>query len=262
MKRYLRLAIALFRYSLTREMMFKANFLLWIIVEIAWFGIQLAFVEVIFANVHSVAGWTKYEMILLVGTSHLVQQAFQFVFMVNCMELPENVRTGKLDFALLQPASSQFLISVRKFDIGALVNATIGLGFAVYAIGKLNVPVGPEQAFLYSALVVNGVVIHYALMLMIVTLSFWIIRAQGLVYGYYNLFQLTRIPREAFRGGVRFFFSFVVPMLVVANYPAEVLGRDLQGWGMLWVFGLSFALLGVASLWFQFALRFYTSASS
>ncbi len=262
MKRYLRLAAALFRYSLTREMMFKANFLLWVVVEFAWFGIQLALVEVIFANVQSVAGWSKYEMILLVGTSHLVQQIFQFAFMVNCMELPENVRTGKLDFALLQPASSQFLVSVRKFDIGALVNASIGLGFAIYAVGKLQVSVGIVQMLLYAALVLNGVLIHYALMLLIVTLSFWIIRAQGLVYGYYNLFQITRIPRDAFRGGVRIFFSFALPMLVVANFPAEVLARDLWNWSVLWVFGLSVILVGISSLWFRFALRFYTSASS
>ena len=262
MIRYLKLVAALFRYSLSREMIFKANFMLWIVVEVAWFGIQLMLVEVIFSHVQEIAGWNKYEMILLIGTSHAVQQLFQFIFMINCIDLPENVRTGKLDFILLQPANSQFLISIRKFDIGALVNGSIGLGFVGYAVWKLGLHPTMTQLALYVLLLFNGALIHYALMLAIVSVSFWIVKAQGLVYGYYNLFQITRIPREAFKGGVKFCFTYVLPMLVVANYPAEVLGRGLLGWGILWIIGLAVAFLMGSSLWFRFAMRSYKSASS
>lgn len=262
MFRYLKLTFALLRYSLSRELMFKANFLLWVVVEFAWFAIQLTLVEVIFSHVQEVAGWNKYEMILLIGTSHAVQQLFQFIFMINCMELPENVRTGKLDFALLQPANIQFLVSIRKFDPGGLVNGSIALGFVFYAANQLNLNVGFLQIFLFAILVFNGALIHYALMLLIVTFSFWIVRAQGLVYGYYNLFPIARIPKEAFKGGARIFFTYFLPMLVVANFPAEVLIRGLQRSSVLWVIGLAAILLLVASMWFRFALRFYTSASS
>lgn len=262
MFRYFKLTAALFRYSLTRELMFKANFLLWIVVDLAWFGIQVTLVEVIFSHVQEVAGWNKYQMILLIGTSLVIQQMFQFIFMVNCIDLPENVRTGKLDFALLQPANSQFLISIRKFDLGAPVTACAGLGFVTYAAWKLQLHPTPAQIVMYAIMVLNGVFIHYALMLAIVTLSFWIVRAQGLVYGYYNLFQLTRIPKEAFKGGVKLFFTLGLPMLLVANYPAAVLAKGLWGIHAYWIFALTLGFVFLASLWFRFALRFYTSASS
>lgn len=262
MMRYLKLTAALFRYSLSRELMFKANFLLWIVVEFAWFAIQLTLVEVIFSHVQEIAGWSKYEMILLIGTSHAVQQLFQFIFMINCMDLPDNVRTGRLDFILLQPANSQFLITIRKFDLGAMVNGSIGLGFVAYAAWKLGLHPTSCQLGLYALLLFNGALIHYALMLAIVSVSFWIVKAQGLVYGYYNLFQITRIPRGAFKGGILLFFTYGLPMLVVANYPAEVLVRGLWGWGTLWIFGLAAVFLVMSSLWFRFALRAYTSASS
>ncbi len=262
MVRYLRLAFALFRYSLTRELMFKANFLLWIVVELAWFGLQLTLVQVIFAHVQEVAGWSKYEMILLIGTSHVVQQIFQFLFMVNFIEMPENVRTGRLDFALLQPANPLFLVSVRKFDPGALVNTTIGLGFIAYAAWKLNLHPSLMALLSFAALVASGVMIHYALMLVIVSFSFWIVRAQGLVFGYYNLFQIARIPRDAFHGAVRLLFTFALPMLVVANCPAEVLVRRTNGLLFLWVLFLASGWLALSAAWFRFAMRRYTSASS
>lgn len=262
MLRYFKLILALFRYSLSRELMFKANFLIWILVDLVWFIIQLALIEVIFSHVTEVAGWNKYQMILLIGTSQAVQQLFQFIFMINCIELPENVRLGKLDFILLQPANSQFLVSIRKFDLGALVNATVGLGFVSYAAWKLQLHSTVGQLLLYTLLMLNGVLIHYAIMLAIVTFSFWIIRAQGLVYGYYNLFQITRIPKEAFKGSIKLFFTLGLPMLVVANYPAAVLARGLWGIGAWWVFSLSIGFVFLASRWFRYALRFYTSASS
>ncbi len=260
--RYLRLVGAFFRYSITRELMFKTNVFLWIIVELAWFGIQLSFVEVIYSHVTMVAGWNKYQMILLIGTNHLIQQLFQFTFLTNCMDLSENIRTGKLDFILLRPANSQFLISIQKFDCGALVNGSVALGLVVYASLKLNLHPSMAQILLYSALLLNGMIIHYVLLFALVTLSFWIVRAQGLVYGYYNLFQIARIPQEAFKGGIKFLFTMVLPMLVVANYPASVLGRGLWGIGVLWVFGLSSVMMILVSFWFRFALRHYRSASS
>jgi len=242
--------------------MFKGNFLLWVVVEFAWFAIQLTLIQVIYSHVQDVAGWNKYQMIVLIGTNDIVQKTFQLIFMINCMELPENIRTGKLDFALLQPANSQFLVSIRKFDIGSIINGSSAFAITYYALWKLDVHVTFQQVILYVVLILNGVLIHYALMLAIVTISFWIVRAQGLVYGYYNLFQIARMPREAFKGISRIFFTFCIPMLVVANFPASVLAHGMTDWRNLWVFGIAAFFLLTVTFWFRYALRFYTSASS
>ena len=39
--RYLRIYNALWKNSVTRELSFKANFLMWIVVESLWFALQL-----------------------------------------------------------------------------------------------------------------------------------------------------------------------------------------------------------------------------
>jgi ABC-2 type transport system permease protein len=48
LKRYFTIYAALWKNSVAREMSFKGNFLLWIIVELLWFGLQLCFVSVVF----------------------------------------------------------------------------------------------------------------------------------------------------------------------------------------------------------------------
>ncbi|MEZ5404670.1 MAG: ABC-2 family transporter protein [Verrucomicrobiia bacterium] len=260
--RYLKIWLAQIRYSLVREMMFKANFLLWLGTETMWFSLQLIFVEVVYGHVGEVAGWSRYEMILLVGVNHWIQQLFQAFFMVNFFNLPELIRTGKLDFYLAQPVSPQFLVSTRLFEPGALINGALGLGVCGYAILHLGLSITPLGVGLFILLTGFGVMIHYSLLLALVTLSFWIVRSQGLIYGYYNLFQISRLPRQAFKGMVRIIFTFALPMLLVANVPSEaLLGR--VNWNLLGVMGGLGTLFFLATHFlFNRGLRAYGSASS
>mgnify|MGYP000483547642 CR=1 FL=1 len=223
---------------------------------------QIVFVDVLYRNVDSVAGWSRNEMMLLMGANFFVQQVFQAFLMVNLFNLPELVRTGRLDFYLAQPMSPQFLVSTRLFEPGAVVNAVLGLawcGHALQQMGRAPTWSGVGWFLLWS---VCGVLVHYSLLLLISTLSFWIVRSQGLAYGYYQMFQLARLPRAAVHGVFRVVFTFALPMLLVANVPAEaLLGRPDYAAGLLLI-GLAALLLLVASRFFAFGLARYSSASS
>ena len=48
--RYLSIYAALWKNSVAREMSFKSNFLLWILVELLWFGLQLSFISVLYLH--------------------------------------------------------------------------------------------------------------------------------------------------------------------------------------------------------------------
>ena len=64
LKRYLTIYAALWKNSVAREMSFKGNFILWIIVELLWFGLQLSFVSVVFSQTSSIGTWTAWEVVL------------------------------------------------------------------------------------------------------------------------------------------------------------------------------------------------------
>ena len=98
--RYLGIYAALWKNSVTRETMFKANFLLWIVVELLWFGLQLSFIGVLYLHTDNIGTWTKWQVVLLVGASHFIQQVFQAFFLTNITQLSEYIRTGRLDFLL------------------------------------------------------------------------------------------------------------------------------------------------------------------
>lgn len=263
LKRYLALYAVLWRNSVTREMSFKGNFILWIFVEILWFGLQLCFVSVIYSQTESIGTWSKWQMVLLVGASNFIQQIFQAIFLTNCTGLSELVRTGKMDFLLLLPVNTRFLVSLRVVDLGGFVNALFAVAVMAFAAMKLNLHPTAGQFAGFAALCAMGILLHYSLMFILATICFWTVRAQGIVWGYYNLFNIARMPDEAFRGAFKAVFTFALPVLLVSNVPTRALANTLQSWHS-WVL-----LLGVGAFWalisewfWRHSLRRYTSASS
>ena len=262
-KRYFSIYAALWKNSVTREMIFKSNFLLWIFVECLWFGLQLSFIGVLYLHTDSIGSWQKWQVVMLVGASHFIQQIFQAFFLINCANLSELVRTGKLDFLLLLPVNTRFVVSLRQVDLGAFVNATFALAIMGYAAHQMHLVPNALQIFGFFALCIVGIMIHYSLMFLLASICFWTVRAQGIVWGYYNLFNIARMPDEAFRGLFKAVFTFAIPMLLVSNVPVRVLVKPLTSPQWAWLLlGMSVVCFLVSEWGWRVSLKRYTSASS
>ena len=225
MKRYWDVYKILLRNSLIRELSFKGNFLLWIATELLWFLGQVLFVDVLFLYTDRIGSWSKWQVVLLIGTHQIISQIFQAFCYMNLSNLPELVRTGRMDLMLLLPMDAQFSVSTRQFGLDNVVNVGIGVAFVLFSLHKLAVVPTGAQMGLYAAAVLLGTTVHYSIMFALATLSFWIVRAQGLIYGYYNLINISRYPAEVFGGIFRLIFSWLIPVIVVANSPARILAR-------------------------------------
>jgi len=263
LRRYTAVYAALWKASLTREIMFKVNFLLWVVVELVWFGLQVAFVSVLYLHTEEIGSWTKWQVMLLVGVAQFIQQIFQALFLINCANLSDLVRTGKLDFVLLMPVNSRFLVSLRQVDPSSLVNALVALGVMGYALAQLHIKITVANLALFLMLCTVGILIHYSLMFILGAVSFWMTRSEGLVWVYYNMFQIARLPDEAFRGVMKVIFTFVVPMLLVANVPTRTLAHTLHSpLYLLLMLGCALVCFWASSLVWKSAIKRYSSASS
>lgn len=261
--RYARIYAALWKNSVMRELTFKSNFLLWIVVELLWFGMQLCFINVLYLHTESIGTWTKWQVVLLIGAAHFIQEIFQAFFLINCTNLSELIRTGKLDFLLLLPANTRFIVSLRQVDLGSFVNAATAVAVMVYAGHRLALTPSVAQIAGFLALCGFGILIHYSLMFLLASVSFWTVKAQGIVWGYYNLFQLARLPDEAFRGVFKAVFTFALPVLLISNVPVRLLADKLESPALaLTLVGMAFACAVVSELGWRFSVRRYTSASS
>lgn len=263
LRRYLAIYAELWRNSVVREMGFKTNFLLWILVELLWFALQVTFIAVIYQHTDRIGDWTKWQVIFLMGTSHFIQQLFTALFLSNCVQMSEHVRTGRMDFFLLLPVNTRFLLSLRQVDFGAFFNAASAVVLMVYAGRQLGLSPTAVQVGGFLLLCGVGLVIHYSLMFLLASVSFWSVKAQGIVWGYYNLFNIARLPDSAFKGAFKAVFTFVLPMVLVANVPAKLVVNKLSSASDMWLMvAMSAGCLLVSEWGWRKSVRRYTSASS
>jgi ABC-2 type transport system permease protein len=264
MRRYIEIYSIILRNSLIREMSFKANFLLWMLVEVLWFCGQIVFFSIIFGNVNRIGDWLKWEVVLLIGTHQVIAQLFQAFFFVNVANIPELVRTGKLDSLLVLPIDSQFAVSTKQFALDSVINAIVGAAVVCFSLSKLGVVPNVMSTLLYLAALGFGIAVHYSIMLSLAAVSFWIVRAQGLVYGYFNFLNIARYPDAIFPRLFRFIFGWIVPVVIVANIPARLLIKSLgqPGWLMFHLVIASTIIFCLSRVFWRFALRQYSSASS
>ena len=264
MRRYIEIYTIMLRNSLIRSMSFKVNFLLWMVVEVLWFVGQIVFFSIIFANVNQIGDWSKWEVVLLVGTHQIIAQIFQAFFFVNIANIPELVRTGKMDSVLVLPVDSQFAVSSKQFDLDSIINAIVGAAIVILALSNLHLVPTAVSVLLYLTALIFGVAVQYSIMLTLAAISFWIVRAQGLVYGYFNFLNIARYPDVIFPKLFRIIFGWVIPVVIIANIPARLLIKPL-GQPLLLMAHLAIAsaiVFWLSRIFWRFALNHYSSASS
>lgn len=266
MARYYRMLAQLGIYTLSRELMLRGNFLVKISVEVIWLGILVAFYRTVFARTTMVASWPEDQYFFFVGCFFALNGLIETFFLDNCNEFAELVRTGDLDFLLLRPIDEQFLITCRKIDWGCGPNMLMGLVVMIVSLVNMHWTFDPLRVALFLVTFLCGATIAYSCMLLLTSLSVWMVRNQSLMEMWWLFTSLARYPKEIFRGAwaapLGGFFTYVLPILLVSNVPASVMVRALDPPLIAWTL-VATAALFLFSRWFFFrALRSYRSASS
>ena len=278
---YLKIFATFVRNSLVRDMSFRSNFWIECLASTTWVLMNVGFYLLIFSYAKEIGhgtGWGKYEFFVFLATTMFVNSVMQAFFMPNAQEFSELIRTGGLDFALVKPADTQFLISLQRVSWSSLANFFVAIVILAYSLWKLTtraeapLRLTPAMFVLYPFYVLCGVAIMYSVMISLAATSIWLGRNQTLYNFWFYITNFSRYPMEIYSGTygepLRWFFTFIIPVLIVVNVPARLMAWPLAPLGdRAWLLPL-FALLAtaaslLASRWvFTRALGSYRSASS
>jgi ABC-2 type transport system permease protein len=250
-------------------MTFRGNFVITLVTRAFWFAAQLTLFAIIYRNVSSIQDWSREEYFAFMATGMLINAVVESFFMPNCANFSELIRTGNLDFALLKPIDTQFLISSEKMDL-AMINQNVLAGALLgYALVRIGHPIDPVAAVLYVMYLACGVVFFYSLMIALASTSVWFGRNQGLYDFWFYITIFARYPRAIYSGSpagevLRFGFSYVIPILLVVTVPARVLLDKALQPSLLAVVAPVATIAGffLARGIFLWSLKSYRSASS
>jgi len=257
------------RNSLVREMTFRGNFVITVLTRAFWFAAQLTLFEIIYRSVATINDWNRYEYFAFMATGMLINAVIEAFFMPNCANFSELIRTGNLDFALLKPIDTQFLISFEKIDLAMLNQILLAGSLLVYSLYQLDLSITLTNVAMYLLLLGVGVTFLYSLMITLASTSVWFGRNQGLYDFWFYVTIFARYPRSIYSGSptgeiLRGVFTYVLPILLVVTVPARVLlGKALEP-SFLTLIAMFAAIAGLvlSRSVFHWSLTHYRSASS
>ena len=220
-------------------------------------------VSFIFSQVNEIAGWQKYQLFLLMGTYYIVWGIFFGLFIQNLSRINRYVNRGELDLVLTKPVDSQFYSSFRMaIDFGEAATLLTGIYLVLYSLGNLNIHPNLMNYIAYLVLIINGVILAYSVWFISMTLSFWIGRIPELHEAFLSIYSLNKYPIDIYQGFLKTILIYFLPIAVMVTFPTKVLLGTLSFSFAIWSFFVGAAVLYLSHLFWNFALKHYSSASS
>jgi ABC-2 type transport system permease protein len=257
-----RLMYNFFRVGALNELQYRVNFLVQLLQSGVALGVGLAGLGVVFSHTADLGGWTRAELLAVVGVHTLMLGLINALIEPNMQRLMNDVRQGTLDYVLTKPADAQVLVSVRELRIWSLLDAILGLVVLGVALLQLGGSLGPAQALLFGVALLLGGLMIYCFWLMLTTIAFWVVRVDEILNLFEGLYAAGRWPVGIYPGWLRGLLTFLVPVAFAVTVPAEALTGRLTPQTLGLAAALAGGMLLLARLVWVTGLRRYSGASA
>jgi ABC-2 type transport system permease protein len=260
--RHLRLWRRFFAQAVVRETHYRAHFFTTMLVGLVQLGLGIVPILLLFGYTDEVRGWSRADVILLVGIFQIVTGLISAFVAPNLNRMTTYITEGELDVVLVRPVSSQFYLTSRWINVAELSNVVTGV--LVLVLGLVQSGASPHALEVLQAVVLAacGLVLLVCVWSALSFLAFWLQSVSPIAYIYLNIVEAGRYPLVFYPTAVRAFLTFAFPVAFASTFPAQALAGDL-GWGLV-AGGAGLAVVAVALLraFWRLGLRSYASASS
>jgi ABC-2 type transport system permease protein len=258
----LRVSWLFFKVGVLNELQYRVNFVVQLFQSAIALVVGLLVLALVYSHTDELNGWSQSELLCVLGIQILMGGAIKTYIQPNMMRLIDDVREGKLDYALTKPEDSQVLVSVREVRIWQVVDLVSGLVVLAIGLTDVTAQVGALDALAFCAALLFGATMIYCFWLVVATGSFWVVNMWHAVELFDGIFQTGRWPVGIYPGWLRYSVTFLVPIAFAVTVPAQAVTSRLewQTLGMAAVFGT--ALFAFSRWFFRFGLSRYTGASA
>ena len=222
-RRYFSLWYSILKYSLSRDMEYKTNFIGSLFVDAIYYVTWYYFFEVIYSKTTMLGDFDREAILVFLISTFFVDTLFMMLF-DGAGYLKEHIRTGSLDFILLRPVNSQFLISFRYIRSYAIVSFII-LSIILINILQLFHPdsLNVFNLSLFFVSLMLGVTIWYCIEFIMSCLTFYFrdFRTGGWLT--HEIMKFSMRPDSIYTGLVRKILFTILPMALVASVPSRIL---------------------------------------
>jgi ABC-2 type transport system permease protein len=258
----LRVSWLFFKVGVLNELQYRVNFVVQLFQSAIALAVGLVVLALVYSHTEELNGWSQPELLCVLGIQILMGGVIRTYIQPNMTRLIDDVREGKLDYALTKPEDSQVLVSVREVRIWQVVDLVSGSIVLGVGLSEIAAVVGFVDALAFAVALLLGALMIYCFWLVIATVAFWVVNMWTVVELFDGVFQTGRWPVGIYPGWLRYSVTFLVPIAFAVTVPAEAVTSRLDAETLALAAGFA-AVLFAGTRWFwRFGLRSYTGASA
>tara|TARA_Y100001968_G_C19326590_1_gene702077 strand:- start:164 stop:856 length:693 start_codon:yes stop_codon:yes gene_type:complete len=215
-----------------------------------------------FNHGNQIANWTWEEALIVQGLYTLLDGVTNTWLRPNLTEIVNYVREGTLDFVLLKPIDSQFWVSLRTLSPAGLPEIILGITIVIWSATKAGAIISIKTFMGSFTLLICGIVILYSLWFLIAATSIWFVKTWNATEVLRAILSAGRFPVSAYPLTLRIIFTLIIPIAFLTTVPAQLILNKIQTPFIFFGIILAIAFYSASRMFWKFALRYYTSASS
>src|SRR5690242_5236848 len=167
----LRVLGSLLKINIQMSLAYRADTIVNILLNIMWLGWELLSLNIIFINTDTLGGWGLPELIALLGVFRLVNTMMIALIWPNTEKFNQSIRDGSMDYTILQPVNSMFLVTFSRITIWRIWDVILAIVLIVVGINMSGDKVTAVHVLGFILLALSGIVVIYSLWIVLISLT-------------------------------------------------------------------------------------------
>jgi ABC-2 type transport system permease protein len=259
---YLKLLSTFLKVNIQMSLAYRADTVVNILLNLMWLGWELLGLSIIFSNTETLGGWGPGELIALLGVFRLVNTLMAALIWPNTEKFNQSVRDGSLDYSLLQPVNSMFLVTFSRIMVWRIWDLVLAIILIVVGINISGDIATPLSISTFLLLTVSGAIVIYSLWIVLIAFTFWFTKFDNNVTILQALLDAGRYPVTVYPVWLRVIVTYLIPIAVATTIPLQALRGDLDLRTILIFLAVGIASFLVASQIWKAGIKRYSGASS
>ena len=273
----LRLIRTFIKVNIQMSLAYRSEAVIEFLLDLMWMGWELLSLQIIFGNTQSLGGWNKGELIALMGVLTMVNTFMSALIWPNTDFFNTAMHDGSLDYMLLQPVNSQFLVTFSRISIWRIVDLIVAVILIVIGVRMAGDVVIPINIAAFLLLIASGMLVLYSLWIVLIAFTFWFTKFDNNVTILQALTDTGRYPITVYPWWLRIVVTFIVPIGLATTIPGisvssfssrrsigsvQALRGELGPQQVILYLAIGILTLLVASQVWRIGIKRYSSASS
>ncbi len=245
-----------------RMMEYRMSFLFWVFVNIIWSLFNIFFFSILVGVSGTIGGWSRQEILLLLGVFTIVDAFTWSIFYANLTEYASDIFDGRLSLLLCRPVNTQFYLMTRKANPQGLFRFAIGTILIFNSLSQLQITPSFANWVLFSVFLIISFLFLYSFWFGLTTCAFFFERLENLNEIIPAVRRLWQVPRTAYMGSIGMSLTNIIPFLFITSVPSEILLDRFSYPILLYYFLITLLMMYFSNRFFNFAVRHYSGMAN